>query len=387
MQFTAKNWRQDPLHRKSFQHIQALFPTMRIGRGDGPISPLAKASKQAGDLLGIAYDSRWKGPTTVGEMVDSTNTDALVVLKEGHIIYEAYYNDMRPDSFHLLNSVTKSFTGTLACILIDRGYFAIDDPVIKYIPELRESAFAHSTVRHLMDMTVTVDYEEDYDDVKTDFWIEAAMVGWCPELINETPANTLLEYAQTLNNCPTPDGKEFHYRSVLTNLIGLVIERATGKSLDNSMQQYLWGPLGPEQDMAIVVDKTGQPYVGAGGNACARDLARFGQMLLQQGYYNNQQILASHWIEDTRHVSAECQAMFAQSDYGKMLPGGHYRNQFWVLDAEKGVFLALGIFGQSIHINMQTGVVSVKLSTHPGPAVPELFQDTFSALMAISESV
>ena len=320
-------------------------------------------------------------------MVDDTYTDALVVLKHGEIVYEAYHNHMGPDSFHLLNSVTKSLTGTLACILIDQGYFAIDDPVTQFLPELQGTAFAESNVRHLMDMSAAAKYGEDYDDPTADFWIESAMVGWCPELIQKTTATNLLEYAATINDTEQSNGEKYHYRTILTNLIGLVITRATQKPLAQMMEEQLWSALGPEQDLAIVVDAQRQPYVGAGGNACARDLARFGQMIVQQGKFNNRQILSSNWIDDTRFATDKCQALFAASDYGPMFPGGHYRNQFWVQDAQRGILLAIGIFGQTIHMNMSTGVVSVKLSTHPTAVDDLLFQDTFDGLFAISEKV
>jgi hypothetical protein len=121
-------------------------------------------------------------------------------------------------------------------------------------------------------------------------------------------------------------------------------------------------------------------------NACARDLARFGQMIIQQGEYNGQQIVPQQWIDDTRNANDQAKINFAQSDYGAMMPGGHYRNQVWVEDADKGVLVAIGIHGQVIYMNMQTQVVIVKLSTHPESA-SSLFQDGFIAMRALSESL
>ena len=387
MTYTANNWLTAPINRRSFQNVQGLFPTIRIRRSNEAIVPLIRARKPYETLGDIAFETRWAGQSTVGQMLATNYTDALIVLKHGEVVYENYLNGMGPDSFHLLNSVTKSLTGTLACILIDQGYFGIDDPVIKHLPELEQTALAESTVRHLMDMSAAVAYGEDYNDPKADFWIESAMVGWRPDLTDLTSATHLAEYAQTLQASEQENGEKFHYRTVLTNLIGMLISRTTQMPLGQVMQEHLWSALTPEQDLAIVVDALGQPYVGAGGNACARDLARFGQMIVQQGTFNDKQVVSSKWIDDTRYATDHSRELFASSDYGNMMPGGHYRNQFWVQDAERGVLLAIGIFGQVIHMNMSTGVVSVKFSTFPTPDDAELFQDAFLGLLAISENV
>jgi CubicO group peptidase (beta-lactamase class C family) len=165
-----------------------------------------------------------------------------------------------------------------------------------------------------------------------------------------------------------------------------VLERVGPGGLQEQLQNDIWQKLGPEQDAAMVVDSSGFPYVGAGMNACALDLARFGQTMIQQGHYNGEQIVPSDWINDTRYADETAKSNFAQSDYGAMFPRGHYRNQIWVEDADKGILIAIGIHGQIIYMNMQTQVVIVKLSTHPESAGP-LFADGFIAMRALSESL
>jgi CubicO group peptidase (beta-lactamase class C family) len=109
-------------------------------------------------------------------------------------------------------------------------------------------------------------------------------------------------------------------------------------------------------------------------------------MFVQQGEYNGEQIVPRQWINDTRHANDQARINFAEIGYGAMMPGGHYRNQVWVDDAEKGILVAIGIHGQVIYMNMQTQVVIVKLSTDPEPA-SALFQDSFVAMREISEAV
>jgi CubicO group peptidase (beta-lactamase class C family) len=382
-QFTVDNWGYPPQNRQSFQHVQSLFPTARLRRGPGPITTFGSESR---DVLNMTYAGADGSQRTVQQMCDNSYTDAFIVMKDNALLCEHYENGMAADSFHLLNSVTKSFVGMLAGIHISKGLIQETDLVTQYIPELADTAFSESTIRHLLDMTAAPKYGEDYADRSADFWVEAAVVGWRPALRTKDAATTLLAHAATLAESEQKNGEKYHYRTVLTNVLGMVLERADRGSLQNQLQNEIWQKLGPQQDAVIVVDSAGFPYVGAGMNACARDLARFGQMIIQQGEYNGEQIVPRQWIDDTRHANDQARINFAQSDYGTMMPGGHYRNQVWVEDANKGILVAIGIHGQVIYMNMQTQVVIVKLSTHPESS-SSLFQDGFIAMRAVAASL
>jgi CubicO group peptidase (beta-lactamase class C family) len=382
-QYTADNWGYPPQNRQSFQKVQSLFPTARLRRGPGPATAFGRDPK---DITGITYEGLDRSERTVQQMLDENYTDAFMVVKDNTILYEQYFNGMAADSFHLLNSVSKSFVGMLAGIQIARGLVKETDLVTQHIPELAETAFSESTVRHLLDMTAAPKYGEDYADPNADFWVEAAVVGWRPALKTKDSATTLLAHAKTLTESEQLNGEKYHYRTVFTNILGMVLERAGAGSLQDQLQNDIWTKLGPEQDAAIVVDSVGFPSVGAGMNACTRDLARFGQMILQQGEYNGEQIVPVDWVSDTRYADDQARANFAASDHGAMFPGGHYRNQVWVQDAELGILVAIGIHGQIIYMNMQTQVVIVKLSTHPESTSP-LFGDSFMAIRALSESI
>jgi CubicO group peptidase (beta-lactamase class C family) len=381
--FTVDNWGYPPQNRRSFQNVQSLFPTARLGRGPGSAATFSHDSK---DIVNITYEGSGGSERNVQQMLGDGYTDAFLVVKHNAILYEQYFNGMAADSFHLLNSVTKSFVGMLAGIQIAKGLIRETELVTQHIPELIGTAFSGSTIRHLLDMTAAPKYGEDYADPNADFWHEAAVVGWRPKLRTKESAATLLEHATTLTESEQLDGEKYHYRTVLTNVLGMVLERAAPGSLQHQLQNEIWQKLGPEQDAVIVVDSAGFPYVGAGMNSCARDLARFGQMIIQQGKYNGAQIVPANWIDDTRHANDQARVNFAESDYGAMFPGGHYRNQIWVENAEDGILVAIGIHGQIIYMNMKKQLVIVKLSTHPESAGP-LFQDGFMAMKAIADSI
>jgi CubicO group peptidase (beta-lactamase class C family) len=377
------NWNQPAHNRSSFQRVQQLFPTARLARGSATATDFEVA---AADLSQISYTGMDRQSHTLDHFVDSTYTDAFLVLKDGVLVCEQYFNDMAPHSHHLLNSVSKSFLGMLAGIVIRDGLLDPERTVASYLPELGDSALAQSRVQDALDMTAAVRYGEDYDNAGDDFWHEAAVVGWRPQLVTPSSPRSLVDYAASLNVREHEDGEHFHYRTVLTNVVGMVVQRAAGQPLQTLLQERLWQPMGPEQDATVVVDPMGFPYMGAGMSACARDLARFGELLRNDGFYNGQQIVPAAWVQQTRSGSDQLRHLFAHSDYARMIQGGHYHNQTWG-DAAAGILLCVGIHGQTIHVNQNTGVVIVKLSSHPYPSDLGLFGETWRALGVLTEAL
>lgn len=377
-----ENWLTAPINKKSFQNIESLFDTIRLKRSsDAPSEiPLNLQSLDSIEMQNIEGQTQ-----SFREMMDSTHTDSFLVLKNGEIIFEEYFNDMSSDSLHLMNSITKSFIGMLVGILSDEGIFDTKDKITKYLPELNDTGFSETTIQSALDMSSAVKFEEDYDDPLCEFWREAAVVGWRPDLVDDNSPKTLLDFALSLKEKEQEEMEGYHYRSVLTNVIAMVIERATNKRVQDLLEKHLWQKLKTEQDAVIVVDKTGLPFVGAGMNACTRDLARFGQMILNDGLYEEEQIVPKQWIDSTRIGDDGYRERFAKSDHGEMLPGGHYKNKMWVANLDE--MMCIGIFGQIIHINRNTGTVIVKFSSFPEPADELMFANSFILLATISNSV
>ena len=377
-----ENWLTAPINKKSFQNIESLFDTIRLKRSsDAPSEiPLNLQSLDSIEMQNIEGQTQ-----SFREMMDSTHTDSFLVLKNGEIIFEEYFNDMSSDSLHLMNSITKSFIGMLVGILSDEGIFDTKDKITKYLPELNDTGFSETTIQSALDMSSAVKFEEDYDDPLCEFWREAAVVGWRPDLVDDNSPKTLLDFALSLKEKEQEEMEGYHYRSVLTNVIAMVIERATNKRVQDLLEKHLWQKLKTEQDAVIVVDKTGLPFVGAGMNACTRDLARFGQMILNDGLYEEEQIVPKQWIDSTRIGDDGYRERFAKSDHGEMLPGGHYKNKMWVANSDE--MMCIGIFGQTIHINRNTGTVIVKFSSFPEPADELMFANSFILLATISNSV
>ena len=381
--YSSANWNKPPHNRHSFQHMSALFATQTIQRSTKPAMALEYALE---DTSQMTYPVSKGATEPLQHFLDNTFTDAFLVLKEGVIVTEEYRNNMQDNTPHLLNSVSKSFVGMLAGIAVEDGLLNTSNYVSAYLPELANSAFSETTVQRALDMTAAVAYSEDYDQPKDDFWHEAAVVGWRPDLQSDSSPRSLIDYCKERSQTEQGEGERFHYRTVLTNLCTAVIERATNTPFCEFFAQRLWQPLGPEQDANVVVDPTGLPYMGAGMSACARDLARFGEMLRNDGFYNNQQILPASWVRDTRLGNDELRKLFATSDYHGLLPNGHYTNQVWA-DRESDEIMCIGIHGQTIYIHRSKQLVCVKLSSHPYPTDLGLWGATYRALRALAAQI
>jgi len=191
----TENWLESPNNKESFQKVESLFESVRIKRNSQEPSRLSQNLKS---LDSIQIQDMEGQNQTFQEMLTSTHTDAFLVLKDGEILFEEYFNGMKLDSFHLMNSITKSFVGMLVGVLADKGIFDITEKVTKYVPELSEGSFSDTTIQSALDMTSAVKFEEDYDDPLCDFWKESAVVGWRPDLVDENSPSSLLDFAMSL---------------------------------------------------------------------------------------------------------------------------------------------------------------------------------------------
>jgi len=374
---TTANWGEPPYNRWSFQHVQELFPTCRLARGRGASFELPFAGR---DILATEFASPAGGQVGIGSLLDRACCDAFLVVKGGHLIAEEYRNGMSPDSPHLLNSISKTFIGMLAGIAAGRGQLDPSSAVTAYLPELDTSGWRGATVRDLLDMTAGVRFAEDYADPLTDFWRESAVVGWRPALRSASTPGTLLEFARSLDAQDMEHGARFQYRTVCTNVLGMVLERAMGARLGTLLETGIWSRLRTEHDAAIVVDAAGLPYAGAGMNTTARDLARFGLMMINDGVVEGAQVVPSEWIADTIDGAADSKSLFARGSYGEVMPGWHYRNQVWVASSAPPVMLAIGIHGQILYMDKAGGLVIVMLSSQPEALDLAVYMDMLSAL-------
>lgn len=371
---TLENWRLSPHTTWAFHHVAELIPSARIEAGKP--SPLAVASQLETAALQFQFEGRtW----TVDEAVAATETDGLMVLHDGNIVHERFINGDAATP-HILFSVSKSLTGMLAGILAAEGKFDPDAPVTHYVPEVRGSAYETATVRHVLDMTVSLDFVEDYLDSHGAFARYRDATGWNPR--NPAFGNIgLHDFLCTLPRAAHPHGEMFFYASPNSDLLGWILERAGGESFATLMSRLIWRPLGAEYDGYVTVDHLGAARAAGGICVSIRDLARFAEMVRNSGRANGRQVVPQAWIEDVWNNGDA--AAWKKGATSGLFPGGRYRTQWYITADRDPALCAIGIHGQWIYIDPSRGVTIVKTSSQRDPsnlAIDNLTVALFAAL-------
>jgi CubicO group peptidase (beta-lactamase class C family) len=381
---TLANWQDPPYNRWGFLHVRELIPTARIGRGDGPVSELPREERTLDDITFELDGEAW----TVGRMLDETYTDGYLVIREGRIVTERYRDGMSPDTTHLLMSVSKSLTAGLVGALAGEGLLDPEAPVTEYLSDLRDSSFEGCTVRHLLDMRAGTRFNEDYADLDADVRVYERVWGWRPADSRDLPHDGYA-YMRGLGNA-RPHGGPFEYRSILTDVLGWVIEAAGRAPFATLFSSFIWSRLGAERDAEITVGPGGCPLADGGICTTLRDLGRFGLMHLARGRLSGRQVVPEAWVADIVRPDAGLRRAFASSPDRrefKGFPDVHYRSSWWVLDPGRGIYSGSGINGQQLFIHEPSNTVVVKLSTWPVAWDKRLSQLHRDGAMAIAETL
>ncbi len=377
---TLANWQQPPYNRWAFQHVRELIPSARI-RGHGPAWRLPRDER---DLSAIRFRAGGR-EMTVEQLLEHTWTDGFLVLHRGRIVTERYFNGMSPDTPHLLMSISKSVTSTIVGVLVSRGALDVSSRVTDVVPGLTGTSFEGATVQHLLDMRAGTKFDETYDDPEADVRVYEQVYLWRPRDGRPLPADAL-GYCATLRN-DGEHGGAFRYRSILSDVLAWVIERAAGSRLHELIARELWQPMGAEFDAEITVDAHGNPMADGGICATLRDLGRFGQLFLQGGRRGRREIVPSAWVDDTIGGAPDGAHAFVEGDDPPGYPrGAHYRNNWWVHDPAAPFFYAAGINGQHVFIHGPSQTVVAKFSTWPVALSPSLRRVTVRGVLAIAEA-
>ena len=380
---TLANWQDAPYNRWAFQHVRELIPSARIraGRAAGRRG-WPHATRQLGEV-----EFRYQGKElTVGDWLDASWTDGFLVLHRGRLVSEQYFNGLEPDTPHLLMSVSKSVTAAVAGVLAGRALLDPAAEVTAILPELRGTSFDGATVQHLLDMRTGTRFNEDYADLDADVRAYERVYLWRPSDGKPVAADAI-EYFGTLVN-DGPHGGPFRYRSILTDVLAWVIERASGERLHQLISRELWQPMGAEFDAEITLDARGNPMADGGVSATLRDIGRLGQLYLNRGRAGRRQVIPAWWIDDTVRGAPDGARAFAEGNERTGYPdGAHYRNCWWIRDPSVPFFHASGINGQNVFVHVPSGTVVAKLSTWPVAWAEDLAGQAAAAALAIAEAL
>jgi CubicO group peptidase (beta-lactamase class C family) len=378
--FHSGSFRSFPELRWAWSNIRQLVPTVNVWRGAGPASVLPREEHDIGASASITMDG-W--PMTFARMLEETYADGIAVMHRGKLIYERYFGALKPHKPHIAMSVTKSFTGTLAGILVAEGKIDPQAPVTDYVPELKASAFGDARVREAMDMTTGLEYTEVYTDKNSGVFGLRRANGMAPIEPGYEGATNIFDFlcAQKKQG---EHGKAFAYKTVNSDVLAFICRRASGMTLSDLLSERIWSPMGAEEDAHYHVDRIGTESGGGGLSTTLRDLARFGETIRNHGRFNGRQIVPSQVVEDIARGGDP--AKFKPAGY-TTLPGASYRNQWWITHNAHGAYMARGVHGQGIYIDPKAEMVIARYASHPAAGNAANDPVTLPAYMALAKDL
>ncbi|MGC1678878.1 MAG: serine hydrolase [Candidatus Binataceae bacterium] len=359
---------------QAFRTMDQVFPYHVIERG-GPVAALPGGGQQ------IKLSYLFKGKRrTLDDLLARTRTQGFLVIKDGKIVDERYLNGADDKTKFTSWSVAKSFTSTLVGLALADGKIkSLDDPITKYLPELKGSGYDGVPIKDILEMSSGVKFTEDYGDRNSD-----VQILWDKTMTKQS--ETLDEYAKTLRRTEKP-GAKFVYRSIDTGVLGLLVKRVTGMPMATMLSDRIWKPLGMEQDATWLTDGPGPNATEDGYcciNATLRDFGRFGLLFLHDGKVDGKQIVPASWIKLATNPQSP------QVGWGHLFPGdpGAYGYQWWLIYPGAGhAYSAEGVFFQFIYVSPKYNMVIVKTSAYDDFWDDQLGIEQLVAFNAIGEAL
>lgn len=311
-----------------------IFPTREVKASENPFEfPVSKHPIAPKELNGQSFD----------DFLRKNNTVAFMIIRNDSIQYENYFHNYNEASVVPSFSMAKSIISILIGFAVDEGLIlSVDEPITTYIPELQKNGFDKVTIKHLLQMTSGLKFNESYinpfGDAATFYYGRNLRKSISKMKLEEKP------------------GERFKYVSGDSQLLGLVLERALkDKTVTEYLQQKLWTPLEMEYDASWSLDRedNGLEKTFCCVNARARDFAKIGRLYLNKGNWNGKQILSENWVNESTKVDT--------SDGSSW----NYQYQWWLL-TKQGDYMAQGILGQYIYVNPNKNLIIVRLGKNHG---------------------
>lgn len=341
-----------------FPKMHEIFPSHRVARGD-----------RVHELpVGQTLAPRWQDDTTLADYMAANHIAGVMVLEDGRIRLEQYAPGVDENILWTSFSVAKSITSLLLGVALDEGHVeSLDDPLSDYIPALDDSEYAQVTVRELLTMTSGVEWDEDYADADSD--VAQMYMQPC-----ERDEAHIVTYMKDLPRAH-PAGTRFNYSTGETDLLGILVEQATGMSLAEYLSRSVWQPYGMARDGWWLADECdGSTIGGSGLSATLGDYARLGQLMLDGAAINGETIVAEAWRKNATRLLVPVDD--GEQGYGYL----------WWINAD-GSYQAAGIFGQLVHIDPERKLVIAQIAAWPEAGSDALVAERRRFVEAVKRSV
>ncbi|WP_182811741.1 serine hydrolase [Bacillus sp. ME78] len=357
---TKENWLNDPYLRWSYTHMKEFTLVNDVKNNPDQIAHFPFALQNLDDF---AVERRFGNTTPLKKLLDDNKTDAFVVVHNGQLVYERYFNGYKQNEPHGMASLAKVFTGAIIQSLSEEKRIDLEKTADTYIKELKNTPFGKATLQQLMDMQVSAEYpthgyeQPGLENQDAQLYLASNILPRGKNYGGPMKIYDMLREAEET----APPGSSFSYNNGSTETLAWIIRTITGKSLAENVSERIWSQIGMEENAYYVTDETKVEQASAGLNATARDMAKFGQLLLNNGEYNGKQILPSSITEDIKNV---------QEGELAISPGASisYHNQWWIPHNEQDAFEVLGSYGQTLYIDPKANMVIVHFSSNAMPS-------------------
>jgi CubicO group peptidase (beta-lactamase class C family) len=307
---------------------------------------------------------------SLDQLLKSSDTTSFLVIKDDTICYEGYFNGYQRDAIVTSFSMAKSVTSALIGIAIDEGYIgSVNDPIIDYLPEMKGRGFDQMTIRDLLLMSTGIRYTEQQEAgvFSTDFPYTALN-----PYADDTASYEYTDMRKLALGLPAskePVGADFKYNHYHPLLLGLILERTTGRSVSAYMEEKIWKPLGTEFPATWNLDskRHGFEKMESGLNGRAIDFAKFGSLFLHNGTWNGRQLISKTWVTESTAPDPSDTRPWISDQYWKEA-GGYYKYQWWGIPLKTGgyAYAAHGHLGQLIAVFPQDHLIVVRFGITDG---------------------
>ena len=379
-QVTLDNWRKYPFNSWSFVNVRNLIPTSPIYNNPDKKVILQKQLIDIDDLVIDHKNTSYK----LKEIFKICDTDAFLVMHKGKIKFEFYDKFTRFNTPHIIFSVSKSLTSLLTGILVEKKVININNYISHILPETKGTAYEDATVRNVLDMSIASGFIEDYTGQAEIFKKYRSSTGWdLPETHSTQTLKGLHDFLSSMPKSNQKHGKKYHYCSPHSDLLGWIIERASGENYSKIMADLLFKKAGINHEANVTVDKWGASRAAGGISVSPYDLLLISELVRNHGSNKNGQVIPAAWIED--FVNNKNNNSYLNQDNLERFPNGNYRSKWYQTGFKDNEYCAIGIHGQNIWINPQKEITIVRMSSASDPINIKTEELMFSVFDEISK--
>jgi len=333
---------------ENFRSADRIFPTTTVPKADTPYR-FAVAAEPITLPESFPLDD---SILHTQPYLDYTLTDALLVIRHDTLLYEYYANGFGPEDHHISWSMSKSVISALIGIAISEGKIkSIEEKVTDYLPDFAGTGYDQVRIKDVLQMSSGVGFNEDYGDFNSDINVMGRYFAL---------GMPMADFAKRLKRVREP-GTFNLYVSIDTQVLGMILTKATGQTITSYMSEKLWSKIGSESDAYWIVDKTGMEFAIGGLNVIARDYAKLGQLFLDSGRWQGTPVVPAEWVRAS--VTSDAPHIM-QGTRSNALRKDGYGFQWWIPFGAVDEFNAQGIYGQFIYIDPDMDLVIVKLSSN-----------------------